>query len=148
MKKGIIIVLLVIASIFFVAPVNTYALESNSVNVGVQNNSYILSNTINIAECDPSNSILGDPSDDGTVAWLVQMALNIIKVAGPILVVLLSSIDFIVVIVKSDNDQFGKAQKKLITRLILALLLFLVPVIVQVILQLFGIMGDPSCGLQ
>ena len=148
MKRGIIIVLLVIASIFFIAPINTYALESNSVSIGMQNSSYILSNTINIAECNPNNSILGDPTNDGSVAWLVQIALNVIKVVGPILVVLLSSIDFIVVIVKSDNDQFGKAQKKLIMRLILAVLLFLVPVIVQAILQIFGIMGDPSCVLQ
>ena len=52
------------------------------------------------------------------------------------------------VIIKSDNDQFQKAQKKLITRLVLALLLFLVPTIVEVILQVFGITGSATGGIR
>ena len=57
-------------------------------------------------------------------------------------------LDFIVVIIKSDNEQFQKAQKKLITRLIMALLLFLIPTIVQVILQVFGITGSSTGGIK
>ena len=60
---------------------------------------------------------------------------------------LLSSVDFIMVIVNSDNDKFQKAQKKLITRLILALLLFLIPVIVEIILSVFGITGSATGGI-
>ena len=149
MKKGIITFFLVIAGFMFFSPINTRALETNSIGI-VEKNSYnLLTNTINIAKtCPPSNAILGDVECEDSVAWLVQKILNAIKVLGPILVVILSSIDFIVVIIKSDNEQFQKAQKKLITRLILAILLFLVPVIVQVLLQAFGITGNVTGGIK
>ena len=42
----------------------------------------------------------------------------------------------------------AKAQKKLILRLILAALLFLIPTLVEAILQIFGITGSTTCGLQ
>ena len=144
MKKTIITILLIIASIMFISPINARALEVNNVNIVEKFNSNILSNTVYIADSKP---ILGDPEDENSVAWLVQLILNIVKVAGPILVVLLSSVDFIMVIINSDNDKFQKAQKKLITRLILALLLFLIPVIVEIILSVFGITGSATAGI-
>lgn len=157
MKKGIIIMFLIIASVLYFAPVNTMALESNI-------DSNVVSNTFNIADItgntedetwlgtqkeeNNNKAILGDPEDEDSVAWLIYLVLNIIKIAGPILVILLSSIDYIMVIIKSDNDAFAKAQKKLITRLILAILLFLIPVIVQVILEVFGITGSIIPGVE
>lgn len=98
-------------------------------------------------ECEGSNSILGDPEDEDSVAWLLQQALNYIKVIGPILVVILSSIDFAQVIIKSDDDAMKKAQKKLITRLILAACLFFITTLVQVMLDIFGITSAPTCGI-
>lgn len=144
MKKAIITILLIITCVMFVSPVNTMALENNNINIVENTSSNVLTNTINIAS---RETILGDPTDEDSVAWLVYLVLNIIKIAGPILVILLSSVDFILVIVKSDNDAFAKAQKKLITRLVLAILLFLVPVVVQVILEVFGITGSTIPGL-
>lgn len=150
MKKRIITILLVITCVMFISPINTNALGLNSVDIVEKNDFNLLSKTVYIgATCnDKSNALLGDPNCEDSVAWLVQLILNIIKVVGPILVILLSSVDFIVVIIKSDNDQFQKAQKKLITRLILALLLFLVPTIVQILLQIFGISGSSTAGLK
>lgn len=144
MKKAIITILLVITCVMFVSPVNTKALENNNINIVENTSSNVLTNTINIAA---EETILGDPTDENSVAWLVYLILNIIKIAGPILVILLSSVDFILVIVKSDNEAFAKAQKKLITRLVLAILLFLVPVVVQIILEVFGITGSTIPGL-
>lgn len=160
MKKGIITVLLIIASVMFLSPINTKALSVDSAISSVSESVYILTDTDidditgivddsdQDQDCSGANSILGDPDDPDSVAWLVQLILNIIKVAGPVLVILLSSIDFIKVIIKSDDEAFAKAQKKLIIRLILAALLFLIPVLVQVILGVFGITSDPTCGLQ
>ena len=145
MKKGLITILLIAASVMFFSPVNTMALGYNNVVIVEKSESNnILTNTINIAK----EPLLGDPSDENSVAWLVQLVFNIVKVMGPILVILLSSVDFIMVIIKSDNEQFQKAQKKLITRLILALLLFLVPTIVEVLLQVFGITGSSTGGIK
>ena len=149
MKKKIITFLLIITCIMFISPINTRALEVSNTNMIFQNTSNLITDSIYVAtdECAPTSAPLGDPDCESSVAWLVQLLLNVIKIAGPILVILLSSIDFIVVIVKSDNDQFGKAQKKLITRLVLALLLFVLPVIVEVLLQVFGITGSATAGI-
>ena len=152
MKKTIITILLIVTSVMFISPINTMALEANNAGL-IVSKSNIISDTIYIAtngvcDAEEDNSLLGDPDCEDSVAWIVQLIFNIIKIAGPILVILLSSVDFIMVIIKSDNDQFQKAQKRLITRLILALLLFLVPTVVEVLLQLFGITGDVTGGIR
>ena len=98
-----------------------------------------------LADC--GSSLLGNPSDPDSVAWLLQTLLNYIKVIGPILVIVLSSVDFLKVIIKSD-DAMSAAAKKLGYRLILAALLFFIPTIVEVLLGIFGITSDPTCGIQ
>ena len=62
--------------------------------------------------------------------------------------VVLSSIDFAKVIIKSDDEAMAKAQKKLIIRLILAALLFFIPLLVEVMLDVFGFTSSATCGLQ
>ena len=61
--------------------------------------------------------------------------LNYIKVIGPILVVLLSAIDFVKAVFSSDDKAIKEAQSKLIIRLIAAIALFLVPTLIQVLLS-------------
>jgi hypothetical protein len=97
--------------------------------------------------CSGGESLLGDPGDENSVAWLLQQILNYIRIIGPILVVVLSSVDFAVVIVKNDDDSLGKAKKKLINRLLLVIALFLVPTLVSAILDIFGITGEGTCGI-
>lgn len=93
------------------------------------------------------NTLLGSTANQKSVAWLIQEVLNIVKVVGPILVIVLSGVEFIQVIAKGDDEAMGKAQKKLVTRLILIALLFLLPVIVETLLKVFGLMTDSVCGL-
>lgn len=93
------------------------------------------------------NVLLGDKDNEDyeeSVAWLVQKLLDYLKILGPILVVILSSVDFATAIVSSNDDTMKKAQKKLITRLIAAVLLFLIPTVVGVLLDIFGI---TSCNI-
>ncbi len=98
-------------------------------------------------DCSGKTGILGDPNDENSVAWLLQQILNYIKVLGPLLVIVLSAIDFIKVIIQSDDESMAKAQKKLIIRLLLAAALFFIPTLVTVLLNIFGITSDPLCGL-
>ena len=98
-------------------------------------------------ECTGDNSLLGNVNDENSVAWLLQQILNYIKILGPILVVILSSIDFASVVVKGDDEAMAKAKKKLITRLVLAACLFFIPVFVSAILDMFGITSNATCGL-
>ena len=93
------------------------------------------------------NTLLGSTADQKSVAWLIQEVLNILKIVGPILVAVLSGVEFVQVIAKGDDEAMGKAQKKLVTRLILMALLFLLPVIVEMLLKVFGLMTDSICGL-
>lgn len=93
-------------------------------------------------------SILGSTKDDESVAWLLQQILNYIKILGPILVVILSSMDFAKAIMMSDDDNMKKAEKKLVIRLVLAVALFLIPTLVGVLLNIFGITTDQICTLK
>lgn len=88
------------------------------------------------------NGILGEPGNEESVAWLLQQILNYIKILGPILVVILSSMDFAKAIIASDDESMKKAEKKLMIRLVLAVALFLVPTLVSVMLNIFGYTSD------
>lgn len=94
------------------------------------------------------NSILGNPEKEDSVAWLLQQILNYIKILGPILVIVFSSIDFAKAIVVSDEENMRKVQKRFIIRLLAAALLFFIPMLVTVLLEIFGMTTDPLCGLK
>ena len=76
-----------------------------------------------------------DINDPGSVGWILYTILNYIKIIGPILVVLLSAIDFIKAVVGFDEKAMKEAQSKLVIRLVAAIGLFLVPTLVQVLLS-------------
>ena len=86
--------------------------------------------------------------EEGSVYQLLQTLLDYIKILGPILVVILSAVDFISAVASSDEEAMKKAQHRLVIRLIAATALFLVPTFVQLILDLIGGIADPSCFLQ
>ena len=95
-----------------------------------------------------SCSQLIDTQTEGSFGWLLQKLLNYIKIAGPILVVLLSALDFIKAVASSEEDAFKKAQSRLVIRLVAALALFLVPTFVELLLGLINGINDPTCGLK
>ena len=158
MKKTVVTFLFILTSVMLILPINVNAL---SISSNAFNNIYILdkeqdgTNSTNDIlndynkeqDCTGSNSILGDPTDPDSVAWLISEIMNYIRILGPILVVIISAIDFIKVLLKSDDETMAKAQKKLIMRLILALLLFLIPTIVNALLNIFGISSCTTAGL-
>lgn len=98
--------------------------------------------------CDGDNAILGNVNDENSVAWLVNEILNYLKIIGPFLVLILSSIEFVKAILTSDDESLSKAQKNLITRLILAAALFVLPTLISVILNVFGITSNEICIFQ
>ena len=66
---------------------------------------------------------------------MLKTILNYIRIIGPILVVLLSAIDFIKAVVGTDEKAMKEAQSKLVIRLVAAVLLFLVPTLVELLLS-------------
>lgn len=145
MRKKVILSMILIAGLILFSSFKVYAQE----NVVTNNISTMsISDNINIAvSCTGSNAALGDVNDPDSVAWLLQKLLNYIKIIGPFLVLVYSSIDFIKAIVTSDDESLKKATKNLSMRLILALALFLIPVFVSVMLNIVGLTSD-LCGLE
>ena len=145
MRKKVILSMILIAGLILFSSFKVYAQE----NVVTNNISTMsISDNINIAvSCTGSNAALGDVNDPDSVAWLLQKLLNYIKILGPFLVLIYSSIDFIKSIVTSDDESLKKATKNLSMRLILALALFLIPVFVSVMLNIVGLTSD-LCGLE
>ena len=157
MKNGILIIVLVLTMI--IVPVKVSAIEidynNNLIQIAEKKNKNNGTDTSKWNEgynqpqnCSGDNSILGNVNDPNSVAWLLQQVLNYLKVLGPILVVVLSSVEFAKVIINSDDEAMAKAQKKLITRIILAACLFFIPTLVQAALDLFGFTSDATCGIE
>lgn len=146
MQKKVILIILLILGLFVFKPCNIYALENS-----VDDNSITLiseDSSIQARQSESCNSLLGNPEDEDSVAWLVQKVLNYVKIAGPMLVLGFSCIDFLKLIIQSDADSMTKAQKKLYTRLALAVFLFFVPDLVNVLLSLFGLTTSQTCAFQ
>ena len=157
MKKRFIIFTFII-TILFVFPVSTMAMSFDQYKEDILNSVYILEgeieNTDQVGDLTSGynqnhdcNTLLGSTTDENSVAWLLQKILNYIQILGPLLVVILSSIDFAQVIIHSDDDALAKAKKKLVIRLVLALALFFIPYIVKTLLNVFGLSTDATCGL-
>lgn len=159
MKKSILVLTMVL--VVFITPIKVNA-EKLDYNNGffqiVAKNNKKQNNGTDVSQwnegynqtqnCNGDNSILGSINDPNSVAWLLQQVFNYIKILGPILVVVLSSVEFAKVIINSDDEAMAKAQKKLITRIILAACLFFIPTLVQAALDLFGFTSDATCGLE
>ena len=127
MTKKMQFLLVLLMTILFLSPVKTNALSIDNYDSNFNNNIYILidpdvainnrNNNYNSAqEAECKTGILGNPEDENSVAWLLQHILDFIKIVGPIIVIILSSVEFAKVIIKNDDESMGKAKKRLITR--------------------------------
>lgn len=153
MKKSLLVIICMTLLLF--TPVNTKALEHNNINnfIEIGATSQVTS-TSDIDDWSQKynqnqncNTLLGNPSDENSVAWLLNKLLKYGTIVGILLVVVLSSVDFAKVIIKSDDDAMQGAIKKLEYRLILAGLLFFLPTITNAILDIFNLTSDSTCGM-
>jgi hypothetical protein len=94
------------------------------------------------ANCD---AIFGNPGTPGTVAYYIQLVLNIIKYVGVVLVIVLTVVDFVKALLGEEKDMYKPLARKAIKRTIYAVLLFLMPSIVKGILTLIDVYG--TCGI-
>ena len=145
MKKEISKILLIISFLFIVlAPIKVHA--------NIINNDYrkqLVGETNQTKEqggCQAT--LLGDPKDETSLAWIVDRFLSYIRILGPVAMLLFSSIDYVKAVVTGAEDSFKKANKNILTRAGLIILLFLVPTIVNEIIKLFNLAGPSICGLQ
>lgn len=100
---------------------------------------------------------VGDPSchtlfvgSDGNLnefGEFVQGLFSLIKIATPLLVVVLSTIDYIKAIASSNGDDLKKANKRTIQRLIIGLIVFFLPFLLDLLFHMFGLYDLSSCGI-
>ena len=72
------------------------------------------------------------------VLFMVYNVLKWGKYIAPVLVIVLSILDFIKALAAQSDDEMKKAQGKFIKRLVVAALLFLIPLIINFALKTFG----------
>ena len=118
---------------------------------------YESNNTVKKAECTSFTNFLNSLVNDGVLSLddistgcgfitgglskEIKKIFNIIKIAGPILAVLLGMIDFAKAVASPDADKEMKdANKRFIRRLIAAALLFIVPTLLSFLINIF--IGD------
>ena len=90
-------------------------------------------------------SLLGDPADSSSIAYWIQWCLDILKYAAIVLLLGLSTTEFVQALVKDDKDALKKALIKTLKRFVFAVLIFFLPIIVEVIMKVFGAYG--TCGI-
>lgn len=101
---------------------------------------------------DTSAGDLEEP-DCGTILdseaqeWL-QKIFTLIKIVGPILVIVLGMMDFVSAVMSSEDGAMKKAWGKFVKRVIAAIALILLPIILEVILDLANVTGNGTCGIE
>ena len=86
--------------------------------------------------------ILGSKTEKGSVAYYIDITFRFIKFLAPMLLIVLTIIDYVKIMASSDADLIKKTNNKTIIRLIFTLLLFLLPIIINTVLSFFGLQGD------
>ena len=91
---------------------------------------------------------------DGDAAALINEILDMIRIIAPILMIILTAVDFASAVIQQDNDALKKATDKVTKRAIAVGLLFFVPTIVKTVFNLPGVQNalvgdsnDPLCGI-
>lgn len=81
---------------------------------------------------------------DGDFGALLRQAMNFIRYLFPVVLILLTILDFVKVIASQDQDQVKKAVTRFGKRLIIVIVVFFVP---TVLMYLFEILGTSTCYL-
>ncbi len=94
-----------------------------------------------------NNLVLADSIDCksmGDFRTDIQNLFNFLKIILPLLVIVLSTYDFIRAITAKDEKDVKKAFQKLLKRFACAVILFILPTILNLLLDLLGI-GSSVC---
>ena len=69
----------------------------------------------------------------------------IIKIAAPVLVIILSTVDYVNAIATASADDLKKANKRTIKRAIAGLVIFFLPFLLDIVFELFGLYDISKC---
>ena len=142
-NKFVYIIILLCFSILFVPTNSVIALENNHSSI------VRLDNENDDAGTKKCQYVFGDPNDEESVSWMLQKFFNYVKIIGPLLVIILSGMDFAKNTLTGDAEGFKKATGKLKIRMICAIALFFIPLLTNFILNLINNSSvDSTCGIK
>ena len=133
MKKGLVILVLILAFFGFMSLVSASSMHGSEVIYFAPNNA------------DKCTALFGDPNKAGDFAYYLQIILDIIKYAGIVLCVVLSVVDWFKALLGEDKDMYKPLVKKMFARIFYAVALWFLPAIVKVLLTLLDVYG--TCGI-
>ena len=138
MKKGLLVLNIIIITILIFACNNVYAREVNG-------NPYGTSGTTVSSEC---TSMLGSVNTKGSPAYYINFAFKVIKYIAIVALIALSTMDIVKAITSQDQDVMNKTIKKIGTRAILCVVIFVLPTIIEFILQFVHEQQLNLCGIR
>lgn len=105
------------------------------------------SNTSTYRDCPIFIDASTDPPQPNDFYYMIQDLFNLIKIATPALVIILSLIDYLGAIAKSNDDEVKKANKRTIKRVAIGLAIFFLPFILDIVFEIFGLVDASRCGI-
>lgn len=81
-------------------------------------------------------------------AFYIQIVFNVMKYAAIILLIVLSSMDFLGAVTSSDDGAMKKAMNKCIKRLIICVIIFFVPTLLEYIFTWVKVYTPSTCGIK
>lgn len=101
---------------------------------------------------DPCSSLLGsatcESGENCEPAFYIQAVFNVMKYVAIILLIVLSSMDFLGAVTSSDDGAMKKAMNKCIKRLIICVIIFFVPTILEYIFTWVKVYTPSTCGIK
>ena len=85
------------------------------------------------------DSLFGDVNEEGSPAYWIHFAMNLIKYIAIIAVLVLSTTDFIKAVAEQNNDALNKAIVTTVKRIVFAVMIFFLPILVDFILNILGL---------
>lgn len=153
MKKSFKIIFILVIALTCFVPSYTVQAEKNTITVDDQDRDFITGNDNKNKDTSGDNGdckyIFGDPRKEESVAYMMQKVLNYAKILAPLLVLVLSGIDFTKNALTGDQEDMKKATKKLGIRLLCALGVFLAPYLTGFLLNFINNSSvDQTCNIK
>lgn len=98
-----------------------------------------------LLEC---NSLFGNEDDPNPLGKFVQDLFNFIKIMTPVLVIVLSSIEYIKALTNNDASDMKKVNARILKRIVIGIIIFLLPFLLDLLFHLFGLYNLSSCGIK
>ena len=109
--------------------------DSNNCSYGVKEAKY--DNGLDVRRNTASSSTF--TSTDGETAKFLRKVYYLFKILIPLLVIILSIVDFLKVLFLSDDKNYKEAYAKFVKRVIIGIIIFVVPALISLIIHLAGV---------